>query len=131
MAERNGSEILVSEGFDDISQEVFYRFIGGEVEFGESSKDALIREVLEETGERIIIDKLFHISESIFTFEGIPGHEILFTYKGSFVDERIIGQNEFWLTESNGEKIKCIWIDKRIFKSNQLKLVPEDLVGMI
>ena len=45
---RNDDKILVYQREDDVTKEKFYRLIGGCIEFGESSKDALKREFQEE-----------------------------------------------------------------------------------
>ena len=127
LVERNGGEIFVSEDYDSVKRETYYRPIGGTVEFGENTIAALKREIFEETGKGIIIEKLFHVSENIFTYNGQKGHEIVFIYKGKFEDDEIINLNEYWITESNGERIKCLWIDKKLFKEKKLVLVPDDL----
>ncbi|MFM8007825.1 MAG: NUDIX domain-containing protein, partial [Dolichospermum sp.] len=45
---RDGNRIFVSEGYDPTKQSIFYRALGGGVEFGETSRIALIREFQEE-----------------------------------------------------------------------------------
>ncbi len=45
---RKGDRILVAEGYDSVKQEFFYRSLGGGVEFGETSLEALKREFQEE-----------------------------------------------------------------------------------
>jgi len=40
----NGNKILVSEGFDSIKQQLFYRPLGGTIEFGEHSSETIRRE---------------------------------------------------------------------------------------
>ena len=51
---RNQDKILVYERKDEISKEIFFRLVGGCIEFGETSKDALIREFQEELSLDII-----------------------------------------------------------------------------
>jgi hypothetical protein len=38
---RDGDRIFISEGYDPVKQHPFYRALGGGVEFGETSYDAL------------------------------------------------------------------------------------------
>ena len=45
---RSGDRLLVGEGYDSVKQSFFYRCLGGGVEFGETSLDALKREFQEE-----------------------------------------------------------------------------------
>lgn len=129
--ERDKDEILVSESYDSVKHEFYYRPIGGTVEFGETTTEALKREIFEETGKQIAIQKLLNVSENIFTSDGQNGHEIVFTYLGHFIDQEMYENNEIWITEDNGQSIKCKWIKKTEFKEAKLRLVPEDLVDKI
>lgn len=56
------NKILVSEGYDKIKKEIFYRCIGGGIEFLEKSKDALKREFKEELGIDIIVEDYLRTS---------------------------------------------------------------------
>jgi ADP-ribose pyrophosphatase YjhB (NUDIX family) len=61
-----------------------YRSLGGAVEFGERAADAVVREFREETGRAIAVDELIEVLENLFTHEGRPGHEIVFTFRVRF-----------------------------------------------
>lgn len=76
--ERNREELFVSEDFDSVKKDFYYRPISGTVEFGEKTMDALKREIREETGKSIIIEQLFAVLENIFVWEGQEGHEIVY-----------------------------------------------------
>ena len=45
---RHGSKVLVSDEVDPVSGERFHRPLGGGIEYGESSEEAVIREIREE-----------------------------------------------------------------------------------
>ena len=49
------NKLLVSEGFDNIKKETFYRCLGGGIEFLEKSEVALKREFLEEININITV----------------------------------------------------------------------------
>ena len=49
----NNGRILAAKGTDSVKQNEFYRPLGGMIEFGERSSDALKREILEETNQEI------------------------------------------------------------------------------
>jgi ADP-ribose pyrophosphatase YjhB (NUDIX family) len=84
--------VLLAEGFDSVKQETFYRALGGEVEFGETSSDALIREFQEETGLTLDRVEPLGVVENLFMLEGQPGHEVVFEFiarlpEGSLADD--------------------------------------------
>jgi len=56
----------------------FYYTVGGRVKFGESARETILREAMEETGIPLEIEKLAFIHENFFTFgpEHEPCHEI-------------------------------------------------------
>ncbi len=56
----------------------FYYTIGGRVSFGESSMEALHREIMEELGIELEIDKLSFVNEYFYKFgkDKVPAHEI-------------------------------------------------------
>ena len=64
-----------------------YCLPGGGVHFLESSKEAIIREIKEETGLDITVNEYVSTIENIFERDGIKFHEIYFIYKGSFKED--------------------------------------------
>ncbi|MGD6845738.1 NUDIX hydrolase [Bacillus infantis] len=128
---RKDDSILVAEGFDKVKQDYFYRPIGGGIEFGEKSTEALEREVLEEIGESIT--NLIHLGtiENIFTYNGVPRHEIVFIYDGEFSDQSIYQKSPFQGLEDNGESFRLMWKPISDFQNKGLRLVPEELLSLI
>lgn len=84
---RQDDRILVSEGFDSVKREQFYRPLGGGIEFGETGQQALIREIHEELGTDITNLHYLGLSENIFTYNGNAGHELVLMYEAHFVDQ--------------------------------------------
>ncbi|MDD3812909.1 MAG: NUDIX domain-containing protein, partial [Bacteroidales bacterium] len=63
----------------------YYYSVGGRVRFGESTEEAVVREVFEETGVRMTIDRLGFIHENffiadIYTTGNKPIYEIAFFF---------------------------------------------------
>lgn len=60
----------------------FHRLVGGGVEAGETSLDAVVREVGEELGAALLEPVLLGVLESIFRVDGELGHEVVFVHTG-------------------------------------------------
>jgi 8-oxo-dGTP pyrophosphatase MutT (NUDIX family) len=86
--DRDAKRILVVEYYDPRRESRFYRPAGGQVEFGEYSADAVLREVEEELSIAVAPETLRSLGtiENIFTYEEQMGHEIVFVYEGQFSD---------------------------------------------
>ena len=123
--------ILVAEGYDPVKGEYFYRPIGGGIEYGEKSAEALIREIREEIDTEISNLTYLGTVENIFTFNGEVGHEIVQVYDANFVDSSFYTEAVFEGKESDGNifKIKRLPINK--FQNGELRLVPEGLLDLI
>ena len=78
--------VLLAEGHDSVKGETFYRPLGGEVEFGERASEAVKRELAEETGLAIDVVAPLGVVENLFTFEGQPGHEVVFEFVARIAD---------------------------------------------
>jgi 8-oxo-dGTP pyrophosphatase MutT (NUDIX family) len=105
-------KILAAEGEDKLKQQRFYRPLGGAIEFGETSREALIREIREEIGAETRRLRLLGWLENIFTFNGDQGHEIVAVYDGDLADPRL------YLTdgisgiedEDSAKPFRAVWI---------------------
>lgn len=85
----------------------FHRLIGGSVEFGETHKDAIQREIREELDARIKDLRFLAAVESIFEVDGNPSHEIVFLYSGSL--DPMPSETGALLIESDGSVLPVIW----------------------
>lgn len=123
--------LLLSHGVDiEKSREVFYRPLGGGVEYGEYSFETVKREVLEETGFEVKVWELLGCVENIFTYEKRLGHEVIFLYKAEFVDESLYDQKSFRVVDSKGVG-EAIWRTKVQIKKEGAKLYPVDLDTLV
>ena len=120
------NKLLVSEGFDNIKNQTFYRCLGGGIEFLEKSTDALKREFQEEID--IVIKDFLGISENIFTYEGKNAHELVFYYNINILDEDY--KEEYVVTDDNGQS-KAVWIDINEFKNKNKILYPQEVFKYI
>jgi ADP-ribose pyrophosphatase YjhB (NUDIX family) len=85
-----------------------YALPGGGVHFLESSEEAIIREIKEETGLDIKVDECISTIENMFEKDGIRFHEIYFIYKGSFIDD--VDTNKV-IENIEGKPLKYSFVD--------------------
>jgi ADP-ribose pyrophosphatase YjhB (NUDIX family) len=86
----------------------FHRLVGGSVELGERSVDAMVREIGEELGTTLREPRLLGVVENLFIHEGEPGHEVVFVYAGELADPDIIPEAGGWF-QDNGEPMFVEW----------------------
>ena len=122
------NRLFVLEGFDPIKGDHFYRPLGGGVDFGEYSADAVVREFQEELGEELAGVVYLDTLENIFTYKGQPGHEIVLLYQGYFTNSELYQKDEVWCQEDSGKPFKACWISVAELLSGQKRLVPEQLL---
>lgn len=85
----------------------YHRLIGGSVEFGETHRDAVLREVREELGATVHRLEYLGVVENIFQMDGRLGHEIVFLYTGRLDPEPAPGGAS--LIESDGAVVPVVW----------------------
>lgn len=123
----NNGRILAAKGIDSVKQNQFYRPLGGMIEFGERSSDALKREILEETKQEITNLKYITTVENIFTYEGKAGHEIVLVYDAEFIDKSLYEKHDIDVTEGD-IWCKAYWLNISDCKSGKVILYPEGIL---
>lgn len=127
---RRDDQILVFEGFDRVKGTHFYRPLGGGVDAGETSAEAIEREIREELGAEITDLHLVGVLESIFTVDERAGHEIVFVYDGRFVDESFYTRPLLEAVEDNDTVLPVTWRPLTSF-NEQHRLVPQQLMALL
>ena len=122
---QNGDRIFISEGYDPVKEQTFYRVMGGGVDFGETSLEALNREFQEEIQAELKNIRYLGCLENIFTFNGEPRHEIIQLYECDFVDQKFYELESLVFAEGERKK-KALWVEINRFQTGELKLVPEN-----
>jgi 8-oxo-dGTP pyrophosphatase MutT (NUDIX family) len=125
---RRGDELLVFEGRDDVKDETYHRPLGGGIEFGEGSKDALKREFAEELGADITVGRRIGVLENVFTWRGRPGHEIVFLFDAAFTDPGFYARDEM---EVFGEDVVARWVPVADFRDGRRILYPRGLTDLL
>ena len=127
---RDGDRLFLSQGYDAVKQESFYRALGGGVDFGETSEQALQREFKEELQAELTNIHYLGCLESIFTFKGKQGHEVIQLYQCDFVDRQFYKVEQLSFVEGNRKKA-AMWVDISRFESGELILVPDGFMKYV
>lgn len=128
---KNGDRTFLAQSYDRVKQQQFYRALGGGVEFGETSLEALKREFQEEVNAELSNIQCLGCIENLFVFEGKPGHEIVILYQCDFADPK------FYEIEAipflDGEDLKCtaLWVDIAQCKSGELLVFPSEFLNYL
>ena len=123
-------EIFVSKLSDPGIHEQFFRPIGGEIEFAEYSRDALVREFDEELNISVTVGEYLGSIENVFEFAGRTRHEIVFVYD-------IEPMNELWNVtqlegkDDGGVTYTASWKSVAQFGSQETPLYPNGLMKLL
>ncbi len=102
-----------------------YYTVGGAVEINETSEEAAIREVFEETGFKLEVDRLFCVQERFFTVGEQRCHEINLFYLMKINEDFNVVSNSY-TEQSTNETLQ--WIP---LKDMNVNIVPESLKYLI
>lgn len=95
----------------------FYTFPGGRVEMFESTENTIIREMNEELGVNVTINRLLWVCEHFFSHNNSKYHEVCFYYLIECKDNSIINERDiFYITEGKNE-FEFKWIDVKDIQS--------------
>ena len=127
---KKDNRVFMSQGYDPVKQKTFYRAMGGGVDFGETSLEALKREFQEEIQAKLTNISYLGCLENLFTFNGKQGHELLQVYQCDFADAKFYELESLVFAEGKRQKT-ALWVDIALFKSGELLLVPEPFLALL
>ena len=127
----HNNRILVFEGYDKVKDEIFYRPLGGGIEFGEKGTDAIRRELKEEINVDITDLEYLGMLENIYTFNGGSYHELVLVYDSALVEVGLYEQAMILGKEANGDDIRAMWKELDEFKEGKSILYPPGLLEML
>lgn len=128
---RHQDRILVSQAYDRVKDEKYYRPLGGAIEFREHSSIAVQREIKEEIGAEICNLSFLGSVENIFEVNGRPGHEFVQVYEADFVEPKIYKMDSIEACEADGSELTVIWKKIDFFKNGEAPLYPKGLLELL
>lgn len=123
---RNG-RLLASEIYQDDGSIKGVRPLGGRLEFGETWRDALVREFDEELGVQVKLIGTPLFLENIYTHQGVIGHEMVVLSDVLFPDDAFQGEEIIEYVEDSGENCRARWFDLADLDCGGLELYPDGL----
>ena len=126
-----GAELLVAEGYDPRKGQTFYRPLGGKIEFGESGRDTVVRELREEIQQTVTVGRCLGALENIFTYNGQPGHEIVLLFEAVFADAAVYEQATLTGTDDDEVLFTTRWLPLDFFRGGAAPLYPDGLLDLL
>ncbi|MDN7240788.1 NUDIX domain-containing protein [Planococcus sp. N028] len=124
--------LLVEEqhGIHSKGTGLFYRPIGGTIELGEPSAQALVREYREELNADVEIVRYVSCLENIYQIEGNVFHEITQLYMVSFKENALYKKKTFTVTEGT-KTTTARWLPLTDLRKPETILYPVGLLDVI
>ncbi|SMF85567.1 ADP-ribose pyrophosphatase [Paenibacillus uliginis N3/975] len=98
-----------------------YALPGGHVKIGETSEETLIREYIEETGAKIICNRLLWVEETFWEWGNKDAHGIVFYYQISLENNTDI-PDDYFISQKDNCNIMLKWVS--IEELKQLHIYP-------
>ncbi|MEM1368940.1 MAG: NUDIX domain-containing protein [Cyanobacteria bacterium P01_H01_bin.15] len=127
---RDRDRILLSRGVDPANHQVFYRALGGGVEFGETSLEALRREFQEEIQAELVNVHYVACIENLFTFNNHVRHEVIQLFQGDFADPTFYMRDEIEFLEGRRRKL-ALWVNLADCRAGKIQVVPDNFLSFI
>jgi 8-oxo-dGTP pyrophosphatase MutT (NUDIX family) len=122
--------LLVFRGFDPSKTQHFYRPLGGGVEFGESSEQALQREMMEELGVAVRTLRKLGTLENLFVYDGCVGHELVIVWLAEFLDPALYREAVLPYIEGDEQNV-AEWMQPATLRAQGIPLYPDGLAELL
>ena len=126
---RHEGRILAAPGYAP-TKGLFYRPLGGEINFGEHSRDAIARELREEIQAEVTGLRCLGVIENFYTRYEVPQHELVVVYEAELADSSLYQRTSIQGQEED-EMFEVEWVPLSEFTSGRATLFPEGLLDML
>lgn len=116
---------------DKVSGDIFYRLIGGHIDFGEPANIALAREFKEEIDKEINIVQKLDVFENIYFYNGKNCHEFVSLFLIDFLDDKMYDVDCIQGHEGPSRTYNACWLPIKDFKNDKKKLYPLEILNYI
>ena len=128
---RHDGRVLVERGYDRVADSRFYRAIGGHIDFGERASQTVVREWREEYGLTLEEPRLLGVLESLFTYEGRPGHEVVFCFEARVAERDVYARDEVAGVDPEGKRHEAVWVPLPELDRGPVPLWPGGLLALL
>lgn len=135
--------IMLNEGkvlIHKLAKDDFYAFPGGRVEMFETTEKTLVREMQEELGIDVRIDRLIWTCENFFVYEEKKYHEICFYYLMENLDASLYKKGDRFTVFEESREYEFKWVDLKTVQNevlypetirDRLNSIPENMESII
>lgn len=125
---RDSNRILVTEFFE--KGRLYYRPLGGTIEFGERGEEAVRREFREEIAAELTEVRYLGTLENIYTDGEMRGHEIVLVYDGRLTDISLY-RKEVIQGDELGDPFRAVWKRLDEFGPGKPPVYPDGLLALL
>lgn len=127
----HADHVFVSRGEDPKTKERYCRFLGGGIDFGETSQAALMREFKEEIQAELTDIEYITCLDNVFTFNGKPKHELIQLFRARFVDDSFYRLDKAFRLVEGDRTTQAIWLATQQVLTGDYRLVPESCLKFL
>lgn len=123
-----GDDLLVFRGNGPATGKIFFRPLGGGVEFGEAGAEALRRAMLEELGAEIGDVRLRGVLENLFTWDARPWLEVVMLFDTTLRDPALYAWDDLVVLDT-AEPV--VWLPLADVREGRAVLYPDGLPALL